>query len=119
MDVGVITRLHVAGRIIRPTRRLTASLVKDAPARHSTSLKTVPSIGPPARRATRLISLKRVQPTPGQLKLLALLVETSTSYASRGSTVGIIQPTQGLIRSVYALVGSGKFFSALTYRFFC
>uniref|UniRef100_M4BQH2 Uncharacterized protein n=1 Tax=Hyaloperonospora arabidopsidis (strain Emoy2) TaxID=559515 RepID=M4BQH2_HYAAE len=64
------TRLQVTGRSIRPTRRLTVSLVKDPPARRSTCLtavtsigslarrstrlKTVPSIGPPARRLTRL-----------------------------------------------------------------
>ena len=146
MDVGVFTLLQVTECNVRSTRRFMVSLVKNPPARRSTSrqevpyikslarrstrLKTLPSIGllarratslrsvpyvspaarhttriktvpstePPARRATRLIfRWKRVMPTPVQPKLLALPFETSTSYTSRGSTAGIIQPAQGLM----------------------
>ena len=118
MDVDVFTRLQVTGSSIRPTRRLKVALVQDPPDRHLTSLKVVPSIGSPARRSTRLTRLKgcrllghllavrrdcyiagsELYP-PGQTYLLALPVETSTSYASRGSTAGIIQPTKGLTKT--------------------
>ena len=56
--------------------------------------------------------------TPGQLELLTLAVETSTCYVSRGSMAGIIQPTQGLIGRVYALLGLGRFCSVFSYLFF-
>ena len=95
------TRLKTFPFIGQPARRamrLKNGAVYWVNARRTTRFKTVPSIGPPARRGTRLIFCwKRVMPTPGQLKLLALPVETSTSYASPCSTAGIIQPTQELI----------------------
>ena len=49
VDIGVFTLLHVTGRIIRPNRRLTVSLVIDPRSRSSTSHWTVPSHGSLAR----------------------------------------------------------------------
>ena len=40
--------------------------------------------------------------------LLALPIETSTRYSPRGSTAGIIQPTQRLTHKVYTCIGIGK-----------
>ena len=135
MDVGVFTLLQVTERNVRSTRRFTIYLVKDPQSRRSTSLnavtstgslahrstrlKTVPSIGLPARRVMRLISLEASVTQPGPTYLLALPVETSTSYASRGSTAGTIYPAQGITLRVYMCLGLGKFCSVLNYLFFC
>ena len=85
----------------------------------STRLKTMPSIGLLERRVTRLISLEASVTQPGPTYLLALPVKTSTSYASRDSTTGIIYPAQGLILRVYTCLGLGKFCSVFNYLFFC
>ena len=126
--LAVATRLKTVPSIGLPTRRSTrlktvlpieilarrSTRIKKVPciglrARRSTRLKAVPFIGRPARRAKGLIfQWKRVLPTLGQTELLALLVEPSSIYSSRGSTAGIIQPTQGLIERVYALIGLKK-----------
>ena len=44
---------------------------------------------------------------------MTLPIETSTSYAPRGLTAVIIQPTQGLTSKVYTCLGLGKFYAVL------
>ena len=76
---------------------------------------TVPSAETRGRQFTRLSFAKtQLMPHSSQLILLALpAIDTTTSYASRSSTAGMIHPVQGLIVRVYTCSWFGIFCSEL------